>query len=71
MGARCTDVLIVKVSPAEREHMERLAELRQASVSEIAREAMGLHPETDPLDWPEPRRRLRLVSDSRRPARRG
>jgi hypothetical protein len=70
MGPSCTRVIVVRVGDAEYAHIEAIARMRGMSMSDLAREALGLVPESDARDWPPPERNLRLVGDSRRSPRR-
>jgi hypothetical protein len=71
MSAASTRVIVVRLSDAEYAHTEAIARMRGLSLSELARESMGLtsfEPHTS--DRPQPPVRLRLVNESRPPPRR-
>jgi hypothetical protein len=64
-----TFTLAVGVTASEYALMQDIARLRGKSLSEVAREAMRLAPESEATP-PRPSRRVHVVRDARRPARR-
>jgi hypothetical protein len=70
MGA-CTQMIVVRVSPCEYEHIESVARLLRTSISEVARQAMNLAPESEVHDRPVPSNACpRRGSEFRCPSRR-
>jgi hypothetical protein len=60
MRSPCTELLILRLTPQERELLEGLAEVRRMTVSDLLRELMGLEREEEIRQRARPQ--LRLVS---------